>query len=236
MPVETHQPQRTQPTGSRFAKELRGFGPPGIFAIGTVLLTGTITIQQIAIPLGAVLVLLWVRLSCTPWHEIGYVRPRSWGRTIAAGIIFGFTFKLLTKAVIMPLLGAGPVNFVFHYLSGNSAALPAAIWMMLVTGFAEETVFRGFLFERMGKILGRRWWTKAVTVIVTSLWFGFAHMPVQGFMGGVHATILGLTFGTIYAFTGRIFLLMIAHAVYNLTALSLIYWNLEAGVAQFFFR
>ncbi|HUL68950.1 MAG TPA: CPBP family intramembrane glutamic endopeptidase, partial [Gemmatimonadales bacterium] len=58
------------------------------------------------------------------------------------------------KGVIMPLLGAPPINPVYHYLTRNSALLPAAIWAMLVAGFGEETVFRGFLFERFGKLFG----------------------------------------------------------------------------------
>ena len=40
--------------------------------------------------------------------RIGYVRPKSWVRTIAVGIVFGIAFKFLMKAIVMPLLGADP--------------------------------------------------------------------------------------------------------------------------------
>ena len=50
------------------------------------------------------------------------------------------------------------------------------------------------------------------------------------------ATVVGLVFGTIFAITGRIFMLMCAHAAFDLTALAMIYWNLESKVAHLVFR
>src|SRR5476649_2087503 len=93
----------------------------------------------------AVLVLLWAQWSRTPWREIGYVRPRSWIGDVAIGIAFGCAFKLVMKALVMPLLGADPINQTYHYLVGNPAMLPGAVLTMLAAGFGEETVFRGFL-------------------------------------------------------------------------------------------
>jgi hypothetical protein len=45
-----------------------------------------------------------------------------------------------------------------------------------------------------------------------------------------------LTKGTIFAITGRIWLVMCAHAAFDLTALAIIYWNLESKVAHFVFK
>jgi hypothetical protein len=47
------------------ATRLRGFGPLGILAI-LVIVAG-----QLLAPLSAVLVLIWAKLSRTPWREIG---------------------------------------------------------------------------------------------------------------------------------------------------------------------
>jgi hypothetical protein len=226
----------THPPGNRLANDLKGFGPAGIFAFSTILLVGTIAIGNIAVPLGALLVLLWARLSHTSLNKIGYVRPKNWLKTILVGLTFGIAFKFLTKAVIMPLLGAGPINKAYHYLAGNTALLPAAIWTMIVAGFAEETVFRGYLFERLGRLFGQGFWNKVFIVLITSAWFGLSHFATQGLMGVVHATLLGLVFGTTFAFTGRVVFLMIAHAAYDLTALALIYWNFEWAVAHLIFK
>lgn len=231
----TSRPPR--PTASeRLANDLKGFGPAGIFSLTSIFLLGTISVANIAIPVGALLVLLWAKLSRTPWPAIGYVRPCSWLLTVVTGIAFGCAFKLLSKSVIMPLLGAGPVNLAYQYLQGNTAMLPFAVWNMVVAGFAEETMFRGFAFERLGKLLGNKGGASVLTVAITSLLFGLAHYPQQGLSGAEHAAIMGLVFGTVYALTGRLFLLMIAHAAYDLTAVLLIYYRLEWDVAHFFFR
>jgi len=87
------------PPQDRFAAELRGFGPLGILAL-LVIAAG-----QIVEPLSAVLVLVWTRLSHTPWREIDYARPKSWIGSLVVGIAFGIPFKFLMKAIVMPLLG-----------------------------------------------------------------------------------------------------------------------------------
>src|SRR2546423_15450023 len=108
------------------SEELRGFGPAGIVAILLILFTGNIFVgQMILLPVGAALVLLWAWLSRTPWAAIGYARPRSWVLTVIAGIIFGVAFKLALKSIVLPLLGADPVNHAYHFLAGNRSLIPA---------------------------------------------------------------------------------------------------------------
>jgi len=221
----------------RFAEELRGFGPLGIFAILAILLTGNVFVgKMIVLPVGTVLVLLWVWRSHTPWREVGYVRPKNWIVSLTFGVVFGVAFKFLMKAFVMPLLGADPINQAYHFLAGNRALLPQGIWAMLVAGFGEETVFRGYAFERLGKLLGSSAPAKVLIVVFTSALFGLGHYSSQGVPGTEQATIVGLVFGTIFSLTGRIFLLMAAHAAFDLTALALIYWNLETKVAHLLFQ
>jgi len=220
-----------------FAGGLRGFGPLGIIAILVILITGNVTVGNLVVfPLGAVLVLLWARLSQTPWREIGYVRPKSVIGVLAAGLAFGIAFKLLMKAIVMPLLGADPINQAYHFLAGNRAMLPTAVWAMLVAGFGEETVFRGYAFERLSKLFGSGVRAKASIVLLTSALFGAGHYAGQGLPGVEQATIVGLVFGTIFAITRRIWMLIIAHAAFDLTALAIIYWDLESDVAHFVFQ
>jgi hypothetical protein len=215
------------PPQDRFAAELRGFGPIGIFAV-LVIAAG-----QIVAPLSAVLVLVWTRLSRTPWREIGYVRPKSWIGSLVVGVAFGIVFKFLMKAIVMPLLGANPINQTYHYLVGNRDALPAALWtMIVVAGFGEETVFRGYLFERLGKLLGRSLAAQIVIVLATAGLFGSIHYFDQGLAGAQQATITGLVFGTLFAVTRQIWMLMCAHAAFDLTAVAIIYCNLESAVAH----
>jgi len=215
----------------RFAAELRGFGALGMLAV-LVIAAG-----QILPPLSAVLVLVWTWLSRTPWREIGYVRPKSWTGSLIVGVAFGILFKFLMKAIVMPLFGANPINQAYHYLAGNRAALAAAVLtMIVVAGFGEETVFRGYLFERLGKLFGRGLAARIVTVLVTAAVFASLHYFGQGLAGAQQAAITGLVFGTVFAVTGRIWMLMCAHAAFDLTAVAIIYWNVESKVAHLIFR
>ena len=220
-------------SGDRVAAGLRGFGPLGILATLVIILVGNYPVA----PASALLVLVWVRWSRTPWREIGYVRPTSWIVDLAVGIAFGIAFKFLMKAIVMPLLGAPAINPAFHYLAGNRAALPGAVYAIIVgAGFGEETVFRGYLFERFGKLFGAGAWARPSIVLLTSAWFGLAHYSLQGLAGVEQATITGLVFGTIFAITGRIWIPMFAHAAFDLAALAIIYWNLESDVAHLIFQ
>src|SRR5262249_34218754 len=124
----------------------------------------------------------------------------------------------------------------YHFLAGNRAMLPAAVWAMLVAGFGEETVFRGYLFERAAKLFGRTAAARAATVLLTSALFGAAHYADQGLTGAEQGAITGLVFGTIFAGTGRLFFPMFAHAAFDLTALAMIYFDVEPKVAHLVFR
>jgi CAAX protease family protein len=220
-----------QTSDDRFAAGLRGFGPLGILAVLVI------TAGNLFAPLSAVLALVWAKLSRTPWREIGYVRPKSWMGGLSVGIALGVALKFLLKSVVMPLLGANPINLTYHNLVGNTAmAVPFIFVLIVKAGWGEETFFRGYLFERLGKLLGRSPGAKVATVLATSMFFGSLHYFDQGLAGAQQAMITGLVFGTIFAVTGRIWMLMCAHTAFDLTALAIIYWNLEARIAHLVFK
>ncbi len=210
------------------AAALRGFGPIGIAAI-VVILLGNLIVP----PLSAILVLVWVALSQTPWADIAFVPPRNWALSTAIGVVSGCALKLVMKALVMPMFGAPAINPAYHYLAGNPEAailfVPAVI---VIAGFGEETLFRGWMFERLGRFIR----SKAVIVMITSVLFGAAHYTVQGLAGVEQAAITGLIFGSMVAVTGRIWTAMCAHAAFDVLAVALIYWNLEERVAHFVFR
>src|SRR3989441_11074862 len=136
-----------------------------------------------------------------------------------------------------PVLGAPPINQAYHYLIGNPAALPGAVYLMIAGGgFGEETVFRGFLFERFGKLFGSGVRAKTGIVLLAAGLVALAHYPEQGLPGVEQAPITGLVFGAMFAATGRIWIPMFAHAAFDLTALVTIYWNLESVVAHLIFK
>ena len=214
------------------AEHLRGFGPVGLLAIVAVLAG-----NSIFVPLSALLALLWAWRARISWSEIGFARPAHWPRLIIAGLAFGVAFKLLMKAVVMPLLGAPAMNPAFQFLVGNTAALPRILYLVLIgAAFGEEVVFRGYAFERLGRLFGHGTGAKIAIVLLTSAWFGADHYPLQGIAGVEQATIVGLTFGTIFAFTRQLWPLILAHGAFDLTAVAIIYWNVETKIAHLIFR
>jgi CAAX protease family protein len=224
----SHLPEALSPAqaNDKFAARLRGFGPVGILAI-LIILGGNFIIA----PLSAVLVLIWTRISGTPWREVGYVRPRSWAKTIATGVVSGVILKFVMKALVMPLLGAPPINQAYQFVTGNPAVIPVMIYTMIViAGFGEETFYRGWMFERMGKLLGQSVYAKIAIVLITSILFASVHYPGQRIPGAEQAFMTGLIFGSAFTVTGQIFPLMIAHAAFDLTALWMIYYGLEHGL------
>ncbi len=161
--------------------------------------------------------------------------PRPIDDPFAAGLRGFGPLGLLAIAAILLAGNVFPGRFVLPL--GGLAALPYAIWAMFAAaGFGKETVFRGFAFERLRKLLGSSTWAKTFTVILTAAAFGAAHYSNQGIPGVQQAAIVGLVLGSIFAATGRIWLLIIAHAVLDLTALAMIYWNLESAVAHLVFK
>lgn len=217
-----------QPIEDKLAAQLRGFGAIGILAI-LIIMAGNFVMA----PLSAILVLIWAKISQTPWREIGYVRPASWPKTIAIGIVLGVALKFIMKVLVMPLFGAPPVNQAYHFVTGNPAVIPAMLFTMIVTaGFGEETFYRGWMFERLRKLIGQGAAAKAAIVLITTTLFASAHYPEQRLPGVEQALMTGLIFGSVYAVTDRLFMLMIAHAAFDLTALWMIYYGLETRIAH----
>jgi hypothetical protein len=222
----------SSPPDDDFAQKLRAFGPVGVAAALIVTAFGALFE-----PFGALLAVLWIRRSRTPWRALGLASPKSWIATAATGIVFGALFKIGMKMIVMPLLGAEPINQAYHYLAGNRAALPEMLFdVVLGAGFGEELVYRGFLFERLRRLLGNERGTTIAIVLLTAALFGAIHYPGQGLAGAEQATVVGLVFGTIFAMTGRLWMLMFAHAAFDVTAVFMIYWNLESWVAHLIFR
>ena len=223
----------TEANAERLAARLRGFGPTGVLAIAAILLLGNLG----PIPAGGLLVLLWARLSETPLRALGFVALRSWPRTVLLAAAAGIVLKLALKAIVMPLVGADPVNWPYHYLQGNTAALPGILLTVVVGGgFGEETVYRGLLFERFGHAWGEGSVARAATIALTTTLFALAHYPDQGLPGVEQAVVTGGVLGTVFAARRQLWLVVIAHAAFDVTAVVLIYAGWEERVAHWFLR
>jgi len=203
---------------------------------GTIAFLLIFAASLVFMPIAAVLILIWAWLSRS-WREIGFVRPRSWIGGLVVGIALGLGLKLLMKAVVLPLLGAPAENPVFHYLVGNfDEAWKFALYAILGAGFAEELFFRGYLFDRFHRIIGKGAVQTVAIVIVTTVLFGIAHWA-QSWAGMVNAAVGGLSAALVYLACGRKLWVPVAmHSTFDLSAAVMIYYGAESQVAHLVFK
>lgn len=224
-------PEPEEPRG--FAAGLRGFGPLGIIAF-LVVLGGAFVFM----PVAAALILLWVWLSKTLWRDIGLARPKSWIGGLVAGIAIGVALKFAMKAIVLPLLGAPAIahNVLHDMALTPMSAIGIAAYSVYGGGFAEEVVFRGYLFERLGKLIGKAVPATALTLLFVSALFAAAHWQ-QGAFAVAQAAVTGLVLGTAFLATGRnLWLPMVIHAAFDLTSVAMIYYGYENQVAHLVFK
>jgi hypothetical protein len=217
-----------QPWRVGLARDLRRFG-----LLGTTVFLAVCATSALFTPLAAVLVLLWAWLSKTPWKEIGLVRPDSWLGGLLIGVTLGLAEKFLFKAVILPLLGAPPVNAAFGNLAANPRhALFLVFYVTIGAGFCEELVFRGYLYQRIGRLIGDGVPARIAIVVLGTAFFAALHYP-QGLSGIENAALGGAITGIVYlANRKRLWTVIVAHATFDLSALALNYFHFEAALSH----
>jgi membrane protease YdiL (CAAX protease family) len=112
-------------------------------------------------------------------------------------------------------------------LAGTGLSLPVfAAAMVLVTGF-EELAFRGFLVPRMRVLVGR--WSFAV--VLSAVLFGMGHF-YEGTLAVVQTALLGVYFGFVFLYRGRLPSVMVAHAAFNTLNFALMMWLQRSGLLE----
>ena len=221
-----------QTIDQRVAASLKGFGVLGIIAFVLIV------VAALAGPfIAAIFILIWAWLSYTPVAEIGLKRPKSWLSAILIGAICGVTLKLLLKSVVLPYLGAPETNAAFQFLRGNTQEF--LIWipqLIVLVGFSEELLFRGYLLNRLMLIFGQSAGSKVLVVLISAFLFGIAHWSLQSFWGSFQAGIVGLVFASAYLLNGqRLWSLIAAHAAFDIFAFWIIYAGMEEKFAHLVF-
>ena len=213
----------------RTAAALRGTGGLAILAVLLVVLG-----LAVGPPVSALFVFIWLWLSRTPVVDIGLKRPGSWFGVLAVGIVSGVALKLAMKAIVLPYFGAPAVAPIMQDLHGNlNAFLIEVPQMIILAGFAEEIVFRGFFVNRLQAWLGTGPGAGVLIVLITAGIFGPAHYLQQGFFGALQGTIVGVLFASAYLLNGqRLWSLIVAHATFDVLAIYFIYAGLEERVAH----
>jgi len=143
--------------------------------------------------LGFLLLVTWicVRLRREPLSSIGFVLDRRWARELGVGTGFGVATALLAVAMIWAVGGArlelDPAR--------SLATLVRGAYVFLFVALFEETLFRGFVFQRL--VAGVGPW---VALIATGLLFATGHWDNPGMQGAT------LAWATVELFLGAVLL------------------------------
>lgn len=156
---------------------------------------------------GLVLVLLFsIPLQ---FHGLGWFQALLWGCLGAAG-----TYGLLLLLTLIPGLfpdsmGRQMAN-LHDFASGFS--WPVLLALSALAGAGEELLFRGAIQGWVSGVEGT-----VTGVVVSSLLFGLVHWV--SFTYFLVTAGLGLLFGSVYALTDSLLLVMVWHGVYDVIAL-----------------
>jgi membrane protease YdiL (CAAX protease family) len=212
----------------RVALELAAFAAVIVAdAYGFVPLTLTIGLLPV--------VWILLRLARDPWSAIGFSLPPRLARAIAIGVAAGLAMELLAVFVTTPwissIFGTEPDYSDLAFIQGSFPYL--LIFLALnwtLAAFGEEICFRGFLLQRLARLLGGRDAAWIGSLLVTSAVFGWVHSE-QGVPGALQEGLSGLLLGLMFLLTARNLVVpIVAHGVSNTLAFVLIYLGRYPGL------
>jgi hypothetical protein len=109
-------------------------------------------------------------------------------------------------------------------------SLPALIIFLVLTwteaAFIEEMFFRGYLYNRLTDLFGKKLFGMLVALILSSLAFGAAH-AYQGITGVADTFLAGLVLGLLYLLSGEnLWLPILTHGIVDMIGFILVYLGL----------
>ncbi len=149
--------------------------------------------------------------------DIGFRRPSRWSTVPlwVLGILIAFIAGqvllpgLISRIVELPAPDLSRYDSVYQNLS---AALVLLIALPLTASIPEEIIYRGFLMDRVNRIVGWGAGGTVLAVIVPALLFAAAHFQ-WGVGGMMMTTIMGVVWGTAFVLCGRnLWIVILAHS------------------------
>lgn len=138
------------------------------------------------------------------------------GSGIATGVALGVALAGIALAIFQafPRLGDRLVELqidTYRFL-GRDLRWTAIIVIALAAGFGEEMLLRGGLQTLLGDHVG-----PVLAILIASAVFAAIHLAKPVITALLF--VIGILFGTVYALTGSLIAVMIAHALYDVWAL-----------------
>lgn len=183
-----------------------------VFKIQDLLLTGGISLLIIT------LLTLLLELRGFSVALLGGFSRLGFGRILSTAAVLLFAaYPLLLAAdgISRRLLGGGSKQQIVEMFTGSETLHERILIIVLaiaIAPFAEEFVFRFFLYGVLKRYLGR-----AVGLFVNSLLFGAVHAHLPSLLP---LFVLGGCFTLAYEWSGSILVSMTMHALFNFFSLS----------------
>ncbi len=203
------------------------------------LLTG---LPEFGVPGGtlvlvALLACAYVRVVEGGLASIGFQLPatrRDVVIGVAAALVFYAAAKLVVGPVIESAFGVQRDLSRFDALRGNAAlAAKLFVGIWLTAAFAEEVLFRGFLWAQLRKLLGDGRGAQAAFVALSAALFGAVH-SYQGVAGVLQTGFFGGAFAVLFLACGRrLWANVLAHGLFDSISLLLIFTNADRAIDRF---
>jgi uncharacterized protein len=164
----------------------------------------------------ALFAFLLMALKREPLSAVGLARPASLGRTVVLGLILAAI--IFAAVVTLEHLGYGKdrLGEIGRELKGNAGlVVQRVVISLLVVGFVEEFIFRGFVMSRLAGIFGGANWAWGLALVAQAALFGAGH-GYQQLYGMLLTGAIGLLLGLVYLLSARnLWIPIIGHGVYD---------------------
>ena len=169
------------------------------------------------------------------WRSVGLAWGMRGGSLVALGVVAGLLFWAFEYFVENPLFhlwfGMHPDLSDFRGIVGNLPVLLLILGLNLIlAGFGEEMVWRGYAVSRNAEILGSGRAAWGIAIVGVSVAFGLAH-AYQGEAGVTQAAVQGALLAALYVATNRSLVApIVAHVTANTCDFILIYLGIHVGL------
>ena len=163
----------------------------------------------------------FLRVDGETWRDLGLRRPARWWSVpllLVAGFVAMLVLNSYLQNTVLPAIGLAPPDINNDDFAGN---LSEFLFFLIPIGwgtaaFGEEMLLRGFILDRIRKIIGSQGSGALVAaVVLQAVLFGLLHFH-QGWGGVLVTASFGILFGFIWLAGGRnLWACIILHGLIN---------------------
>ena len=204
--------------------------------LGLLLVAATahfLRFYPVAIAAALALVFSWAATR-TPLGDLGVRWPKRPLRLLLGATLLAVGMNAFGRTFLWPTLyrifGQRDLRYLGAIEGNLDVVLALLPFIWLSAAICEEIVYRGFIQQRLERILGGGLVGNAAAIALTSLIFAANH-AVQGLSGMIQTFIVSCVLGAIFVRSRHNLVLMILiHGVWDTFSVTVMYFGLKWGV------